>query len=59
MGEAEQDMPQILQLVSVRFITYDTCRHTYSKIEPGMICAGERMGRKGACRVSISSLLMS
>jgi hypothetical protein len=59
MGNSKQAMPQILQFVSVSFITYDTCRHRYSFIEPGMNCAGESMGGKGVCKVSISFLLLS
>jgi hypothetical protein len=59
MGDTKQAMPQILQVVFVPFITYETCRRIYNDIEPGMNCAGERMGGKGFCEVSISSLLMS
>jgi hypothetical protein len=49
--------PQILQVVYVPFISYDTCRSTYNDIELGMICAGKRRGGKGACHVSILSCL--
>jgi len=52
-------MPQILKLVVVPFITYDTCRSKYSNIEPGMNCAGEQTDGKDACVVSIPSLLTS
>jgi hypothetical protein len=55
----EQNMPQILQVVVVPFITYDTCSSTYSYIKPGMICAGERNGGQDTCEVSIPSLLTS
>jgi hypothetical protein len=44
--DPEETRPQILQVVDVHFITYDTCRSKYSDIEPGMISAGERKGGK-------------
>jgi hypothetical protein len=55
----EQNMPQILQVVVVPLITYDTCSSMYSYIDPGMICAGESNGGKDACVVSMPSLLTS
>jgi len=45
--------PQILQVVVVPFISYNTCRSIYNDIEPGMICAGYLQGGKDACGVSI------
>jgi len=63
LGDPKKTMPQILQVVEVPFITYDNCRSIYSKIyseiEPGMNCAGDCKGGKGACIVSIPSLLKS
>jgi hypothetical protein len=61
LGAAEQTMPQILQVVVVPFITYDTCRYIYrnyteGSIEPGMNCAGYLQGGKDACGVSTASL---
>jgi hypothetical protein len=52
--------PQILQVVVVPFITYDTCRYIYQNytdgsIEPGMNCAGYLQGGKDACGVSTGS----
>jgi hypothetical protein len=59
LEDTEQNMPQILQVVVVPFITYNTCSSIYRSIKPGMICAGERNGGKDACEVSIPSLLTS
>jgi len=49
LGDSQEGMPQILQVVDVFFVTYDTCRSINSDIEPGMNCAGERKGGKDAC----------
>jgi corin len=63
LGDAEDTMPEILQVVKVPFITYDTCRHKYNytekSIEPGMICAGYPDGGKDACGVSTLFLFTS
>jgi coagulation factor 12 (Hageman factor) len=57
LGDEEDTMPQILQVVIVPFITYDTCRiiykdYTEGSIEPGMNCAGFLEGGKDACGVN-------
>jgi len=52
-----QSSPQILQVVVLPFITYDTCRSIYSIIEPSTNCAGERKGGKAASIVSIPSFV--
>jgi len=56
-----ETLSQILQVVDVTFIPYDTCRSIrgYSNIKPGMICAGDSKGGKDACTVSIHPLLTS
>jgi len=59
MEDSKDAIPQILQVVAVHFINYDTCRSVYNNIKPGMKCAGALMGGKGVCKVSISSLPMS
>ena len=62
LEEAQPIKPQILQVVVMPFITYDTCRYIFrnytdGSIEPGMNCAGYLQGGKDACGVSIASLL--
>jgi len=59
LGDPKETTPQNLQVVMVSFTTYDTCRSKYSDIEPGMNCAGDTKGGKGAYVVSIPSLLTS
>ena len=59
LGDTKETKPQILQVVEVPFINYDSCRSIYSNIEHGMVCAGESEGGKDACKVSIPSLLTS
>jgi len=54
LRDGELATPQILQVVVVPFITYDTCRYIYQNytdgsIEPGMNCAGYLQGGKDAC----------
>ena len=61
LEEDEKTLPQILQVVVLPFITYDTCRHIYenytkASVEPGMNCAGYLEGGKDACGVSIAHL---
>jgi hypothetical protein len=61
LRDEDLDLPQMLQVVVVPFITYDTCRYFYQNItdgsiEPGMNCAGYLQGGKDACGVSTGSL---
>jgi hypothetical protein len=62
--DLEGTMPQTLQVVTLPFISHDTCRHIYrnyteGSIEPGMNCAGYLHGGKDACDVSFGSLTFS
>jgi hypothetical protein len=64
LGDPEGSMPQALQVVTLPFISHDTCRHIYrnyteGSIEPGMNCAGYLEGGKDACGVSFGSLTFS
>jgi transmembrane serine protease 9 len=61
LRDEDLDLPQMLQVVVVPFITYDTCRYfyqniPYGSIEPGMNCAGYLQGGKDACGVSTCTL---
>lgn len=59
LGDPEETRPEILQVVSVPFISHETCGYIYrnyteGSIEPGMNCAGYIEGGKDACGVSVT-----
>ena len=62
LREEEKTLPQILQVVTVPFITYDTCSSKYytdGRIKPGMNCASYPQSGKDALPVSIPSFFTS